>query len=524
MPLFLLLAFHFLANLIWILLDKSPLAWDQAGHTLISFDLVDFFKGQGQVNFFQISDYYPPLAHLIVALIMIFTGPLLLIGPLVVTGFFLMAISFLYLYTKEVFNDGKIAIFSALFFSFLPVVYSQSRNFLLEIPLIALILGSLYFLEKSKKFANLRTSLLATIFLSFALLTKWVAIVYLLIPIIISLKKIHLKNLFISLGTVALISLPWYLINFTNILNRAKVSFTAEAVDPQALLSIPNFTYYLSILVNFHLTWLGIILLLVAIPVLIYTKREKGILITVVIFSIYLIFTFIPNKDPRYILPILPFASMAIGFLLLKIINAIKFWGILISLFVGLYFFLYFFSLSFGFPFNPKIVDYQRAVKLPIVGWIDYINLGKNTSQYLAPKHETTVWPHKQIIADLSSINSNELIKVLVLVDKSELNAMNLELHQRKQRNTSIKFRAPYNLNPFTETSKMKAYLAYFDYVLIPNESFGPEGVLRHLSILKQLKEYLIHSYPEKVKLIKQYSLPDGDNLSIYEITLIKDL
>lgn len=514
----LLLVFHLLANLIWILLDKSPLAWDQAGHTLISLNFLDFFHGQSQVGFFQISDYYPPFVHIIVALIMILTGPLLLIGPIVVTAFFLLAISFLYLYTKELFNDEKIAIFAACFFSFLPVVYGQSRIFLLEIPLIALILGSLYFLEKSKKFSTLRSSLFAIILLSFALLTKWVAVVYLFIPVVTSLKLSRFKNLILSFGAVALISLPWYLVNFTNILNRAKVSLSAETADPQVLFSLPNFIYYLQLLTNFHLTWLGMILLLLAIPVLIYSKKEKGILITAIIMFIYFIFTLIPNKDPRYILPILPFASIAVAYLLVKIIDKNQYLGILITLLVGFYYLMYFFCLSFGVPLNPKEIDYQRAIKLPVIGWVDYINLGKNTSGYLASKFETISWPSKQIIADLGSKNPDTFTKVLVLVDKSEINAKNLELYQKEQKNSFIKFWAPYDLSPFAEVSKMEAYLAYFDYVLIPDKSFGPEGALRHLPVLKQLKEYLTNSSLDRVGTIKQYNLPDGDSLFVYEI------
>ncbi|MBU0999873.1 glycosyltransferase family 39 protein [Patescibacteria group bacterium] len=516
--LYLLLVFHLLANLIWILLDQSPLAWDQAGHTLISLNFVDLFKGQSQVNFFQISDYYPPFVHIIVALIMIFTGPILLIGPLVMTGFFLLAISFLYLYVKEIFKDEKVAIFTACFFSFLPAVYGQSRNFLLEMPLVALILGSLYFLEKSEKFSNLKNSLFAMILLSFAVLTKWVAIVYLLIPFITSFKLSRLKNLGLSLGAIVLISLPWYFVNFTNILNRAKVSFTAETVDPQVLFSLQNYIYYLQVLTNFHLTWLGMILFLLAIPVLIYFKKERGISITAVIVFIYLIFTLIPNKDPRYILPILPFASIAIAYFLVKIIDKKKYLGISITILVSFYYLMYFFCLSFGVPLNPKEIDYQRAIKLPVIGWVDYINLGKKTSGYLAPKFETIIWPQKQIITDLGSKNPNISTKVLILVDKSEFNAKNLELYQKEQKDAFIKFWAPYDLNPFSEISKMEAYLAYFDYVLIPDKSFGPEGALRHLAVLKQLKEYLVYFSSEKVGLIKQYNLPDGDSLFVYEI------
>lgn len=511
-----LIIFHLLANLVWISLDKSPLSWDQAGHTLTSLQFLDFFKAQSGTVFLKISNYYPPLVYIIVALGMFFLGPSLSLGPMVVTGLFLLAIVFLYLYTKELLSDEKIALTAAALFSFLPPLYSHSRTFLLDIPLLAMILGSLYFLEKSNRVGNYKNSVLSAAFFGAALLTKWVAVIYLFIPVLLKLKKQLI--VLIIFATFILISLPWYIINFTNLTSRARVSLTAEISDPQALLSLQNSTYYLSVLANFYLTWLGLILLFAAIPVFIYFKKEKGILITTVGIFIYLIFTFIPNKDPRYILPILPFVSIAVAFLLVKIIRLNKLWGVGLSIITGSYFLLYFFSLSFGWPFDPEKIDYQRAFKLPVIGWVDYINLGKKTSRYLAPKFETISWPHQQIIADLSSKNPEILTKILILVDKGELNARNLELYQKEQKNSSIKFWAPYDLNQFSNVSKMEAYLAYFDYVLIADKSFGPEDVLRHLPVLKQLKEHLINLSPEKVGLLTAYDLPDGDRVSLYEI------
>src|SRR3990167_7296725 len=87
--LILLCLFHLASNIIWINLNKVPLGWDQAGHTIIAFDFTDFFRGVLKTDFLSISDYYPPFVHLLVTFFMVIFGKSLLLGPLVVTGFFL---------------------------------------------------------------------------------------------------------------------------------------------------------------------------------------------------------------------------------------------------------------------------------------------------------------------------------------------------------------------------------------------------------------------------------------------------
>jgi hypothetical protein len=260
----------------------------------------------------------------------------------------------------------------------------------------------------------------------------------------------------------------------------------------------------------------------VGVPVLIVRDKKNGLFLTAVIAFIYAVFTAVPNKDPRYILPSLPFISMVIGYLLVWLFGLPRLWGVAASGVMGLVFAGYFFCLSFGFPLDPARVNYQRAVKVPLIGWVDWINLGKNTSRYLVPKYRHEAWPVLPIVSDLSSGDSERYPMVLVLVDKAELNCKNLELGQalaiRAKKNAFVSFTAPYNLGEFQDFKTMERYVGQFNYALIPVKSFGPKGALRHLPVLKQLKAYITQSRQKKVEVIKRYELPDGDIVVVYAL------
>jgi len=151
----LLLFFQFFVNIAWIGLNTIPFPWDQAGHTLISYRFVDYYQGTLDTPFLRITDYYPPIVHIIVSILMALFGREPNIGPFVVTIFFLTAIVYLYRYTHELFkhtlgnlNSKRLGLLAATVFSFLPGLSNLSRYFLLELPFVAFILVALYYLEK----------------------------------------------------------------------------------------------------------------------------------------------------------------------------------------------------------------------------------------------------------------------------------------------------------------------------------------------------------------------------------------
>ena len=515
--LFLLGLFHLVANIIWINLNKVPFSWDPAGHTIIAFRFTDFFTIHTPENFLSISDYYPPFVHLVVTFFMLIFGKNILIGPLVVTGFFLAAIIFIYFYTVELFKDKYAGLIAALLFSFLPNMYALSRQFLLEMPLLAMALGSLFFLEKSDYFQNRKHTVFFAIFLSLALAIKWNIAIFLFIPIVVKLIRkfpdLAWKNLIITLGIV-LLNLPWYIYNLPIILHAVSFTSTPEAADPQQIFSYESIKFYLFMITNLQLTWLGMVAFIVS--VVYFLKKQRNYLLFTYLF-VYLVLTFIGNKDLRYVIFLAPIAVIVIAYFLAKLRHKLAV-QILTAVLIFYYIF-YYFSLSFGLIVNPKEADFRHSIEIPAFGWVDLINLGKDTGAYLAPIFDQTVWPNSVIATEMSKHIPQKQVKILVLCEKPYFNQVDMELERRKLGFDKIQFFAPYELPPFASNELLEQYLLSFDVMLVAHKNLGFEGGIRYYAALKQIASYLEENQSPNLTKINEYPLPDGDQLNVYKPT-----
>jgi hypothetical protein len=511
--------FHLTTNLIWINLNSLPFPWDQAGHTIISYKFVDFFQGRGDSPFLRISDYYPPFTHLIVAFLMLIFGRIPNIGPTVVTFFFISSIAFLYLYTIELSKNRKLAFIAALFYSFLPVNYNLSRYFLLEIPLVAMLLGSLYFLEKTQNFQNRKNVAIFSVFAGLSIFIKWTAIIYLLIPVLFKLKKgINSKNILTSALIVLAINFFWYITNYEIILNATKITATAEESDPQNILSYDNLKYYFHLMTNFQLTWLGMVAFLVSAFAFVKDLKKKSLYILAPILFVYIVFAFIGNKDLRYIIGLVPLISIIVSYGIIKLLNYDKFFSTLIISLLTIYFGVYFFSLSFGFPIDPIKQNIRNTIFVPLLGGIDLINLSRDSSYLLAPKYSTTQWPNLTIANELKDFEPKTFVKILIVAEKPFFNQVNMELSRRQLNLNKIQFYAPYDLNTLKSSEAIEDYISSYNLVLVADKDLGPQGGIRHIAIMRQIKDYLENDPSSSAKKINTYYLPDGDTLSVYKI------
>lgn len=523
--------FHLITNIVWINLNTAPLPWDQAGHTVTAFKFYKHIVGVTNESFLSLSDRYPPLVYIIVGLAMSIFGQNSIIGSFMTTVFFVIAIVMLYLYIIERYHNKLLALTAAFLFSLLPPIYSNSRWLLLDIPLLAFLLATFYFLEKANFFTQRKYVIYSGIFTGLSLLIKQQAVVYLglyLLFLFVSKFKLtfikeNIKkfktNILLYIGIVLLLITPWYLANIQEIVQFATFFSKGESSDPRGLFTKENLLYYWQILINFQLTWFGFVVF--AIAVVISLLRKKMLLNIFFIISILLAFTFIQNKDLRYTLPVLPFAILVIVYPLFTQVKkniTIKIYKTLF-LILTIYYAVYFFSLSFGLPFDPEKVDYQRAVNLPIVGWVDYINLGANTSKYLAPKYNPNKYPQTAIINDIYNHLKQGRPNILVLVDKEYMNPANLQVTAYGMKYGFLRFESPYGIASFERYDELEKYISYFDMVLIAKNSFGQEDVMRHKIALEQLREY-IQKNSSKLDLINTYSLPERDSIILYKLNI----
>ena len=517
-----LILFHLLENFIWIFLDTAPLPWDQAGHTRIALQFANYFKDLGFlriVDYFSISSYYPPLIHTIASIpVLIFGNPVDL-GQITITVFFLISIALVYVLANDLFGRKDLATTSAFLYSFLPFVFELSRWFLLEIPLLVFILAAIICLLRSEGFSNSRYTLGFFIFASLGFLTKWLAFFYLLFPTLIVLwgfikknsqEKIQAKDsLLKGFSIFLLVLLPWYLINIGTLIPDILINVQGEKVDP-GILSAQNFLFYAYLFINFQLTFFISILFFTSLIFFLVNKYPQRKILLGYILFVYLVFTFVSNKDLRYILPIAPFAAILMSAFLMKLKDRFRNLGRITLFFLMLYLLSYYFLLSFRFPLD---IEYQRAIKLPIIGWIDYVNV----RDILAHRYNRSLWPQKEILHDIKNLephnNTFESIWVVTISDQERFNNANFVLEKEISGFDSIRIEPPPQ-KPSMMDAEVKSYLLRFRYAVIADKNVINPAT-RNVEVLLKFKEEVEKNYYLK---IEEYNLPNGDLLTLYQL------
>lgn len=513
----LLTTYHLLANFTWIAATTAPVPWDQAGHTRLAIQFADYFTSLGFlriIDYFSISTYYPPLIHTIVGILIIFFGHPIQTGEIVITLFFGLSIFLIYVYSLDLFKNNRIALISAVIFSFLPIIYEHSRWFLLEIPQITFLLLCLIFLHRSRYFSDKKNTMYFFIALGFAALTKWTSLVYIFIPFIISAvhwyknaaehKNISKNSFFKYIFIFFLITAPWYLINFSTFISQSLPNLQGESSDPSKIMSVQNFIFYIYLFINFQTTiYLATIFIIATFYFFIKKKTDQKILFGTTMLFIYLVFSLISNKDWRYTLPILPFAAIIIAVFLDYIWDKLRVIGKVLIIILILFLISYHFLLSF----RPQALTYQKAIKIPIVGWIDYINLNNN----LVHAYDTSHWPQDQI---LSKLNVSRRKWFLCLVDQEKFNCSNLVLEREILGLKELNIEPPPTSN-FSDEESANSYLDKYSYVLVTEEKID-NPANRNVNVFLQLKN-AVKQKDSGFKKTKTYHLPNGDKVDLYE-------
>jgi 4-amino-4-deoxy-L-arabinose transferase-like glycosyltransferase len=338
---------------IWLALDHSVPAWDQADYLNGALNYwhalknPQWFDADWWRSFWLISNKIPPLHYLLTvpfinifgtsedasALIMLFYSAILLLS---VYG--LGVILF----------DVSVGLWTAGLCQLLPGLYYYRLEFLLDYPLAAIVTLSFYLLTlwhiySQEKVNQLKSWLLAFLFgISFGLsiLLKQTALFFLFFPLIwifincIKNKQwLKLGQFLIAIATGILICFPWYRTNWLLILTSGKRATLDSAIaegDP-GLNTIDAWTYYgkiLPYLLSWHLLLIPIVGLILY---RIFQRKRQHITKSNLLFSAsvdpnfkwrwlvifllggYLLASLNINKDARYILPLLPVLSLVLA-------------------------------------------------------------------------------------------------------------------------------------------------------------------------------------------------------------------
>jgi len=520
----LIFLFHLINNYIILSLDKTLPAYDELGHFLQAFHSLNFFRDLKEgFSLKRIMDWYhnlggrtrPPLYALTLLFpLAVFQKNIinnidLLI--LIVNSFYLMILLISIYGIGRKIGDELIGILSAFIVSVFPGIFSMSRVIMVDFPLTAIVSLSVYSMLLTENFTRRNQSFLLGIFLGLGMLTKATYPIFILpllgyyfVFAIIKTsqgdKKIFkiMINFIISLLVAFFLSSSWYLPNLDKITQRSKaMSFQLYTGSSK------NFISYLTSLIFWGILdikpFFIAVLYLLGLISLFYFKKEKGIPLVIWTIIPSLFFSFSPNQQLRFLLPILP----SIGLTIALITSLLK-WQTIKKTFIC---FIVIFSLYFFF-----VVSYGR-IKL----------MSKDKDFFYSHNrvHKGIVYPLQSIdwkIKDIGEIIFSNIKRkpreILFVFNMEEIrNGVFLYLLNK---NINATFDCPAQ-NDFFDSPSIDEYedLSKFDFIITKDGYQGTNaGNINWIEILtERMQKY--KDYFFLVGSVK--GLPDSSTVYVYK-------
>ncbi|MBN8571037.1 MAG: glycosyltransferase family 39 protein, partial [Ignavibacteria bacterium] len=321
-----------------------PLHWDSADHLSYSLDTYKTLNNSHGFssllkNLIDISWYYPPLVYWASIPFHAIFGLNDFAGFLEMTFFLVLLVCSVYQIGKRIYNPDA-GTFAAFCIAMFPIVAEYSRDYMLDLPLAAMVAAAVYSLIRTNDFSSRNNCVKFGIMLGLGMLTKWTFILFVVTPMIFLLwegyslatRKFRIiVNFFLSLIVGLIISLPWYWRNiiqiFSNRLNeleRGDLSF------------LENVFYYFKII-------LGQISLIIAILFIIgiffffknsfFLKRRLPLYW---LLGSYILITIINFKLPRFSIALLIPISVLFAGMLFHGENEPQKRGLFIKIFAGI--------------------------------------------------------------------------------------------------------------------------------------------------------------------------------------------
>jgi len=530
-----LLVFHIVFFTVFHFLNKNYQIWDSAGHIGLSYRIADEMKrlfsgaeGSSISSVLKVSNYYPPFVQIIGALISLIFGyksVFLLLESLV---FFLLSIIFTYKLIFLFSKDEKTSFLTASVYSLFPQVVDQSHYFHLDIPLTALVLMDLYFLFTSDNFKNTKETILFFIFFSFIQLIKWTGFIFLIVPVIATLfnglvrkntgsdkkeLKLILKNLLVGSVIFLALTIPWYYVNWKELIAQVKVFSVGESDDPRGLRE--SLLYYPRNAISYQIMFLPFVLSIISIIYSLKKNLKNSTLLLISILVPWLFFVFVENKNLRYTLPLTPLVAYLISDLLLSVPKkddsklSVASWVVVAYLL---------FSSSFlSFSGLKKENPILKPIGIVFTGPFYKTWYYGGTSFYAYKPYR---YPVDEILDFIYSDadEKEQAIGVSILIDSENMSSATFELVRIENGYNNVYMPVPYfQFEPFKSDEEIKSFFTETNTSYVVTSSYiGPEG-LRNYKTLEQVTGFLESNRNKMFEKIKEFTLPDEEKVSVYK-------
>ncbi len=315
--------------------------------------------------------YYPPLIYWV-------SIPVYLIFGASVSSAVLVSNLFLPILVFSTYGIGRrlwgrlVGLSSAIVVMSYPIVTSQFKEYQLDAPLMAMVALAVLALILAREFSIKWMSMAFGVVFGLGMLTKWTFIVAIAAPlamalIIMSLRVYKTRNyrplqyVFVA-GLIAYtIASIWYLPNQVQLRIDMSSNGVAQALaegDP-----IPGsfnaYSWYAATLLNVQVYLLPILLFFVGITQSIAHRKSFTInkYLWATLIGCYIGFSYLPNKDARYTMVLLPALAVLSVYWIHYLKNRIKLTAAMAIMLVSL---LMYFTFSFGLPLAPKQISLNR--------------------------------------------------------------------------------------------------------------------------------------------------------------------
>jgi 4-amino-4-deoxy-L-arabinose transferase-like glycosyltransferase len=317
---FLVFALAYAAVLL-VSLTHIPMEWDEVAHLNSA-----LYLHSGQYTAFVNNAFYPPLFDGASALSFSAFGISLFSARLVSTLFSVLSLWAVFELAYSLYN-GKVALLSAVLLGVMPGFFWLSRMALLETMLLFFITAAILFFYRWFQNKQDKNLVLAGLTVGLGFLTKYQAIVAgaVMLISILFLARGQLKRAFtrftILVVAAVLVVVPWIIAAYQVYASRifSQWLYALQVGNPEKSVysdRYPSPIFYLIEVVwpysNFHPISIFLYVAGLAGLVFLLWRHSKGDKFVLIWFaSIFIFFTFIENKQWRYVLPLFPALAIA---------------------------------------------------------------------------------------------------------------------------------------------------------------------------------------------------------------------
>ncbi|MEM1368970.1 MAG: phospholipid carrier-dependent glycosyltransferase, partial [Cyanobacteria bacterium P01_H01_bin.15] len=329
---------------VWWGLDHQVPAWDQADYLngalnyWRALQTPDWFNSDWWREFWLLSTKIPPLNYILTALTCFADGTLTLDRATWLFAFYSGALFVAIFELGTLLFSSRVGLWAAAFCALMPGLVRYRLDYVLDFPVTAGIIVSfavftcLHLRTRNEKGMGGSSWLWALVWgISFglALLIKQTAVLFLLGPMLGFLRPWRwrkLGQLLLGLFVTATLAYPWFRTNWLLVLTGSKRATIDSAIaegDP-SLLSLDAWTYYLKVL-SMAIAWP--IWIFVGLSLLWFAWRYRAQLkisslknftyqwrwLSLFLLSGYFLSSLNINKDPRYVLPLLPIVCLVLA-------------------------------------------------------------------------------------------------------------------------------------------------------------------------------------------------------------------